>query len=167
MLYSAQAVLRVQAQAHYPLVDVFAVSSYLDELAAECKARMATSDANTDLEKLAVLNQLMFNPPADGRYAAHKHCHAFAAGSCTLALQTPWYQIWCQITAAIAVLSTNNQHQSIRMVLVGFPHVATVVGVQGPFGVPGWLGFLVKWTIACTGCCDGLHMHLYSVLVWL
>ena len=70
----AQAVLRVQAQAHYPLVDVFAVSSYLDDLAAECSTRIAASNANTDLEKLAILNQLMFNPPADGRYVAHTIC---------------------------------------------------------------------------------------------
>ena len=71
--------LHVQAQAHYPLVDVFAVSSYLDKLAAECEARIAASNAHTDLEKLAILNQLMFNPPADGRYEAHKRSHAVAA----------------------------------------------------------------------------------------
>ena len=80
--------LHVQAQAHYPLVDVFAVSSYLDKLAAECKARIAASGANTDLEKLAVLNQLMFNPPADGRYIAHERSHVLVAGSATLALHT-------------------------------------------------------------------------------
>lgn len=78
--------LCVQAQAHYPLVDVFAVSSYLDKLAAECKARITASSPHTNLEKLAILNQLMFNPPADGRYAAHERGHAFAAGSGTLAL---------------------------------------------------------------------------------
>ncbi|KAL3159165.1 hypothetical protein ABBQ32_011153 [Trebouxia sp. C0010 RCD-2024] len=55
------------AQAHYPLVDVFAISSYLDDLAAECRARIAASGAHTDLERLAVLNQLMFSPPAGGR----------------------------------------------------------------------------------------------------
>lgn len=71
----------MQAQAHYPLVDVFAVSSYLDKLAAECKARIAASGASNDLDKLAVLNQLMFNPPADGRYVPHKH-----TGSGTLEL---------------------------------------------------------------------------------
>ena len=80
------AVLHVQAQAHYPLVDVFAVSSYLDDLAAECRTRIAASDATTDLEKLAILNQLMFNPPADGRYVAHTSCHTQQASSGTLAL---------------------------------------------------------------------------------
>lgn len=78
--------LRVQAQAHYPLVDVFAVSSYLDDLAAECRTRIAASGANTNLEKLAILNQLMFNPPADGRYVGHTRCHAQPASSGTLGL---------------------------------------------------------------------------------
>ena len=71
--------LFLQAQAHYPLVDVFAVSTYLDALAAECKQRMAASSASNDLERLAILNQLMFNPPADGRYSSssqHIHQHS-------------------------------------------------------------------------------------------
>lgn len=58
----------MQAQAHYPLVDVWVVSTYLDKLAAECKERMAAAGAHTDLEGLHILNQLLFNPPADGRY---------------------------------------------------------------------------------------------------
>lgn len=69
-IYTADA-LCMQAQAHYPLVDVFAVSSYLDDLATECRARIATSGAHTDLERLAVLNQLMFSPPAGGRCVSY------------------------------------------------------------------------------------------------
>ena len=80
--------LCVQAQAHYPLVDVFAVSAYLDDLAAECRTRIAANGANTDLGKLAVLNQLMFNPPAGGRYVAHTSCHTLPARSITLAFPT-------------------------------------------------------------------------------
>lgn len=49
------------------MVDVFTVSSYLDALAAECKKRMAAVGATTDLKRLDILNELMFNLPADGR----------------------------------------------------------------------------------------------------
>ena len=52
-------ILLLQAQAHYPLVDVSAVSAYLD--------RLAEAGTRTDLEALLILNQLLFNPPADGR----------------------------------------------------------------------------------------------------
>ncbi|DBA89655.1 TPA: hypothetical protein ACH3X2_004547 [Trebouxia sp. C0005] len=58
------------AQAHYPCVDVSAVSAYLDRLAEECKHRMAEAGTGTDLEALLLLNQLLFNPPADGSSAA-------------------------------------------------------------------------------------------------
>ena len=60
-------ILLLQAQAHYPCVDVSAVSAYLDRLAEECKHRMAEAGTGTDLEALLILNQLLFNPPADGR----------------------------------------------------------------------------------------------------
>ena len=70
MVHLHSTLLCMQAQAHYPLVDVFAVSSYLDDLATECRARIAASGAHTDLERLAILNQLMFNPPAGGRCAS-------------------------------------------------------------------------------------------------
>ena len=56
-----------QAQAHYPVVDVFVLSTYLDKLAEECKHRMAEANARNDLDGLSILNQLMFNPPANGR----------------------------------------------------------------------------------------------------
>ncbi len=49
------------------MVDVSAVSAYLDRLAEECKHRMAAAGTCTDLEALLILNQLLFNPPADGR----------------------------------------------------------------------------------------------------
>lgn len=74
--------LCMQAQAHYPLVDVFAVSSYLDDLATECRARIAASGAHTDLERLTILNQLMFNPPADGRCASYNSI--IQAAMCTM-----------------------------------------------------------------------------------
>ena len=48
-------------------MDVFALSTYLDKLALECKHRMAEADARSDLDGLSILNQLMFNPPANGR----------------------------------------------------------------------------------------------------
>ena len=70
------------------MVDVFAVSSYLDDLAAECRTRITASDAYTDLEKLAILNQLMFNSPAGGRYVAQPSCHTQLARSDRLALPT-------------------------------------------------------------------------------
>ncbi len=57
----------LQAQAHYPLVDVSVVSTYLDQLAAECRHRMAAAGTSSDLQGLLILNQLLFNPPADGR----------------------------------------------------------------------------------------------------
>ena len=72
-----------QAQAHYPLVDVFTVSSYLDDLAQECRTRIAAVGATTNLDKLAVLNQLMFNPPADGRYVSLVSCQTLSASSDT------------------------------------------------------------------------------------
>ena len=64
---SSSHVFPLQAQAHYPLVDVFAMSTYLDALAEECQQRVAATGACSSLEKLAILNQLIFNPPADGR----------------------------------------------------------------------------------------------------
>lgn len=60
----------LQAQAHYPLVDVFKVEAFLDELAEECKRRMVQTGASNDLEGLKVLNNLMFALPEDGRSAA-------------------------------------------------------------------------------------------------
>ena len=63
----------LQAQAHYPLVDVHMVGDYLDKLGAECKQRIAEAELKasdgevTDLDRLSILNNLMFGTPADGR----------------------------------------------------------------------------------------------------
>ena len=65
--FCIKSLLCLQAQAHYPVVDVFSVSAYLDKLADECKRRMSEANASTDLQGLPLLNQLMLNSPADGR----------------------------------------------------------------------------------------------------
>ena len=64
----------LQAQAHYPLVDVHVVKEYLDKLGQECKQRVAEAELTaadvgiSDLDRLKILNNLMFGAPADGRY---------------------------------------------------------------------------------------------------
>lgn len=95
----------MQAQAHYPLVDVFAISSYLDDLAAECRARIAASGAHTDLERLAVLNQLMFSPPAGGR--------------CVIAAALP---AMCTVHSQTQVMAGNN-----HKIMAGNNHSAVLL----------------------------------------
>jgi hypothetical protein len=49
-------------------VDVSPVSTYLDDLGAECRRRVEAASAESDLQKLAVLNQLLFSDPEPERY---------------------------------------------------------------------------------------------------